>query len=516
MNLGDGFPFCKRRWPVGIISLAVVILMIGSFVAKAATYYVDQSTGSDAGQGSNARTPWKNCPGMTGYAGSGTLRPGDTVFFNRSEVWLVSGTQGIRLTGGVTYIGNSWGTGTGKACLRAGSAMDSGVVCFTDNPTRETVFQGFNVDANRQVTTGVNINWAHWSLMNGATKRVKDCEVHDTWSRASLGQYQYGIIVSNFGGAAGSVENVEIINCVVHDTSRDAVCLYPGDVMPDCRIKNITVQRCEVYHSGEDPDYGAGAGIIVKGYVQDAFIEYNYVHDTKGALMFVNGNENTHYGVGPTNIHIRYNIFTGNTIHGAIRIYDGRSGQDPKEINIYGNLVYNSTAAGGFYLGSDLGNRLSLRIYNNTFYNAPVVILNNRAAVTLFEFKNNIVYCSGGVPLTDTKGQITSHSNNIFYRGNGSLVSSSGVNYNSSNLRDYEKTGSNSDPLFTDVVNLPTGFRGTYGMDLAPNHEAFRLQPDSPGIDKGIALPGGFRGSINSVGRPANGPWDIGAYEHRP
>ena len=75
--------------------------------------------------------------------------------------------------------------------------------------------------------------------------------------------------------------------------------LYPGDDNANCRIKNITVRGCEVYNTGQDPDYGAGAGIIVKGYVQDAFIEYNYVHDTQGALIFVNGNENNHFGVGP-------------------------------------------------------------------------------------------------------------------------------------------------------------------------------------------------------------------------
>ena len=322
--------------------------------------------------------------------------------------------------------------------------------------------------------------------MNGATKRVKDCEIHHTWSRQSSGQYKYGIIVSNFGGAAGYAENVEIINCVVHDTSRDAVCLYPGDVDANCRIKNIIIRGCEVYNTGQDPDYGAGAAILVKGYVQDAFIEYNYAHDTKGAMMFVNGNETKHYGVGPTNIHIRYNIFTGNTSHGAIRIYDGRSGQDPKDLKIYGNLVYNSTAGGGFYIASGLGNQLSLRMYNNTFYNAPVVILNNRASVTLFEFKNNIVYYDGGVPLTDAGGQITSHSNNIFYRGSGTLVRSSGVDYNSSNFKgSYEGTASSSNPLFTSMANFPTGFTGAYGVDMAPNKDGFSLQQNSPAISKG-------------------------------
>jgi hypothetical protein len=500
-------------WP---IRLAGVIFMIGSSFANAATYYVDGMTGSDRNSGTSASAPWENCPGMRAYSGRGSLKAGDTVYFNRGGTWLVSGSQGLYLTGGVTYIGNSWGTGGGKARIRASADLDAGVVRFSDHPTYETVFEGFDVDGNGKVATGIDVNHRQWSLMNGATKRVKDCEVHHIWSRQRSGQYKYGIIVSNFGGVAGYAENIEIIGCVVHDISRDAICLYPGDPNADCRIKNITVRACEVFNTGQDPDYDAGAGITVKGYVQDAFIEYNYVHNTKGAVMFVNSNETKHYGVGPTNIHIRYNIFTGNTNHGAIRVYDGRNGNDPKDIKIYGNLVYNSTASGGFYIGTDLGNTLSLRMYNNTFYNAPVVISNNRAMVAVFELRNNIIYFSGGIPLTDAKGQITSHSNNIFY-GGGTLVSSAGREYDSSSLTGgYEPTASSSDPLFKSTASLPTGFAGPYEMNTMPNSDGLSLQPGSPGIKNGIALSSEFGGSINSVRRPVGSGWDIGAYQYSP
>jgi hypothetical protein len=506
----------KSKCPAGRIGFALLIMITESLTANAATYYVDHSVGSDANGGASSSSPWKNCPGMAAYSGIGTLRPGDTVYFNRDETWLVSGAQGIYLTGGVKYIGNSWGTGGGKARIVASTDLDAGVVRFRDHLTFQTVFEGFNIDGNGKVTTGVDINHRYCSLMNGATKRVQDCEVHHTWSRQASGQYKYGIIISNHGGTGAYAENVEIIGCVVHDTSRDALCLYPGDEDANCRIKNITVRGCEVYYTGQDPDYGAGGGIIVKGYVRDAVIENNYVHDTKGAIMFVNGNERNHYGVGPTNIHIRYNIFTGNTRHGAIRIYDGPSGKDPKDVKIYGNLIYNSTASGGFYIGSDLGNTLSLQMYNNTFYNAPILVSDNAATVTMFEFKNNIVYYTGGVPLTDAKGQITSHSNNIFYRGNGTLVLSNGVNYSSSNLTtSYEPTGSSSSPMFKNTANLPTGFSGVYGVNMAPKDDGLSLQPGGPGIKKGIALSSSFAGSINSVDRPAGGEWDIGAYESR-
>lgn len=497
-----------RVWLIG------GVLSAGSLAAQASVFYVDQSAGKDANSGSSTGSPWKNCPGMSSYAGSGTLHPGDTVYFDRSDTWPVSGSGGIFLTGGVTYIGNSWGTGSGKAHLQATSAMDSGVVAFADNPTYPTIFQGFNVDANGQVTSGVNINWAHWSLQNGATKRVQDCEVHNTWSRVSANQYQYGLIISNHGGTGGYCENVEILGCVVHDTSRDGLCLYPGDENTNCRIKNITVRGCEVYNTGQDPDYGAGSGILVKGYVVNAFAEYNYIHNTKGAMVFVNGNETNHYGVGPTNIHIRYNTVTGNNVNGGIRLYDGSSGADPKDVKIYGNVIYNSTTNGGFYIGSDLGNTLSLLVYNNTFFNSPVLISSNKATVTVFEFKNNIIYYNGGAPLTDSQGKISAHSNNLFYRSSGTLVSSKGVSYTSSNLKTgYEATSSSSDPLYKNTANLPTGFTGTYGVNLAPNNDGLSLQQSSPGIDHGIVLASAYGGSINSINRPGSGAWDLGAYE---
>jgi hypothetical protein len=495
--------------------LAIAIWFAGPCAAVAATYFIDQTAGSDDNIGTRSGAPWKNCPGMSAYSGAGELAPGDRVYFNRGDTWLVSGEQGIYLRGGVTYIGNSWGAGSSKACFRANSDLDAGVVRFRDHPTNETVFEGFNVDANGKVATGVDINHRYWSLMNGATKRVKDCEVHHISSDQESGQYKYGVIVSNHGGTGGYAENVEIINCIVHDTSRDAICLYPGDENGNCRIKNITVRGCEAYRTGQDPNFGAGAGILVKGYVQDAVIESNYAHDTEGAIMFVNGNEQRHYGFGPTNIQIRYNIFAGNTTHGAIRIYDGRSGKDPKDLKIYGNVVYNSTARGGLYIGPDLGNTLRLLMFNNTFYNAPVIISNDRATMAVFEFKNNIVYYDGGVPLTDTNGRITSHSNNLFFGHGGALVRSNGVDYGASNLATgYEPSALSSDPLFRNVANLPTGFTGNYGIDLAPNRDGLSLRKGSPAINAGAALSSDFDGSINTVRRHAGQGWDIGGYEN--
>lgn len=493
--------------------ILVAFLLLGCAIpAHAASYYVDQTGGNDSNTGT-ATSPWQRCPGMAGYSGSRTLSPGDVVYFDRADTWVVSsGTQGLWLVGGVTYIGNEWGAGTSRAIIRAGANfIDNGVVRFRDHLTIATVFRGFEVDVAGRVATGIDINHGFWTLMNGATKRVEDNIVHGIYSDQNLGQYKYGIIVSNHGDSRGYAENVEILKNEVYDSSRVGIALYPGDESADSRIKNITVRGNTIYRVGTDPNYCCGEGIAIKGYVVDAYVEYNYVHDTDGASIFFNSNETNHYGTGPQNIHVRYNLITNSTIFGAVRLYDGGGGNDPKDVRVYGNVIFNSTTNGGLLMDRLVGT-VQLRVYNNTFYNAPVVVLNPAATFSVFEFRNNIVYYTGGVPLTDTGGDITLHSQNVYYRGSGTLVSSKGTNYTSSNLSTYESGAWSNNPMFASVTSLPSGFTGQYGVDLAPDRNGLSLQPGSPVIDQGVVLTG-YSGSINSVARPAGTAWDVGAYE---
>ena len=487
-------------WPMALFAVSI----------NAATYYVDQTNGQDSNSGTSPSAAWKNAPGMSAYSGSGRLSPGDTVLFDSADTWSVNGTQGIYLVGGVTYIGNDWGNGT-RATLRASANIDSAVVRFRDHPSEPTVFEGFEVDANSKVTNGIEMNHSFYAgPLTGATKRIDDVVVHHIWSRTSQGTFKYGIIVSNHGGRDGEVANVEILNSVIHDTSRDALPIYPGDSNKDCLVRNVLVRGNTVFNTGQDPDYQAGAGIIVKGRVIDAVVESNYVHSTQGAGIFINGNESNHFGTGPENIHIRHNIVNTNTIHGSIRLYDGSSGKDPKDVKIYGNIVYNNTRGAGFLIDRDLGSTNSVRLFNNTFFNAPVIINNTAANFPVLEIRNNIFHYADGVPLTEN-GKLTGHSNNLFF-GNGTLVRSGGSNFSSSNLGNYESSAIAADPQFVDSSRLPAGFAAN-GNSLIPKTDGLSLKSSSPAIDRGAGLGGSYNTSINSVDRPAGNSWDIGAYE---
>jgi hypothetical protein len=489
----------------------IVFLLVHSLDAYASTYYVDQTSGNDGNNGTSPSTAWKNAPGMSAYSGSGSLQPGDTVYFDSADIWLVTGAQGLYLVGGVTYIGDSWGTGT-RAEIKANADLDAGVVRFRDHPTILTIFKGFDVNGNGRVNSGIDINHRFWTLMNGATKRVQNVVVHHTSSRQSQGQYKYGIIISNNGGSAGLAENVEILDSVVHDTSRDGICLYPTDFSGSNWIRNIVVRNNVVFNTGQDPDYSAGAGIVVKGYVRNAYIEYNYIYNTHGAGIFMNGNESNHFGVGIDNVHIRHNIINTPTqpSHGNIRIYDTNVG-DPKDLKIYGNIILTNTDTGGL---STAGNRntLTLAVYNNTFYNS-FVDFTNSGDVPSIDFRNNLIYYTSGAPFQARSGIVTTHTHNIYYRGSGTLVSVGSTAYNAGNLSAFEGTASSVNPLFKNMADLPSGFIGSDGT-FSPNKDGLSLQQGSFGIDNGTSLGTLYIGSINSRTRPLGAAWDIGAYEY--
>lgn len=495
------------------IILAILFLTYSPNVYPA-TYFVDQTSGNDNNSGTSAGIPWKNSPGMAAYSGSGVLSPGDTVLFDNCDTWLTTGTQGIWLVGGVTYDGNTFGSCSPQygATIRASSANDAGVVRFRDHATIATTFRNFVVDANHTVSTGIDINHRFYSLMNGATKRVQHVEVKNVASTASLGQFKYGIIISNHGGTTGYAENVEILDSSVHDTSRDGLCLYPGDENANTRIRNILVRNNEVYNTGQDPTYGAGSGILVKGFVVNAVVEYNYVHGTNAAGIFLNGNETNHFpSVGMSGVHIRYNLVNTpvQPNQGNIRIYDTNAG-DPKQVDIYGNIILANTVTGGLSNSSNK-NTLTLKVYNNSFFNSFVNLTNTTDTASV-EFRNNVIYYPSGTPFSARSGIISSHSNNIYYRGSGTLVSIGGTPYDAGSLGSYEATGSAANPLFKNMANLPTGFSGSVSSPF-PNTDGLSLQGGSVGLNNGIAFSTPYNGSINSLTRPLGGNWDIGAYE---
>lgn len=479
--------------------------------ADAASYYVDQTAGSDANVGTSTGAPWKNCPGMATWTGTAQLHAGDTVYFDRGDTWDLPANAfgpGLEIKAGVHYIGNSWGVGV-RARLRANGKLGAGNVRFwEDHATIATEIESFEIDGNGYRANGVDINHSFWRTgLTHAVKRIKNCIVHGQTGNGAEGDYKYGVIVSdNSADASGWVANVEIIDTIVYNVPRVGITIYPGD---NGMVSNIVVRGCETYSTCMDPSYTRCHGIALKGNAKNCVIEYSYSHDVNAAALFISGPENGN-GTGPTGLTVRFNILQSTAEDGVIRCYKGGN----KTVDVYGNIVLQNELTGGLSFSGNYGT-LAARIYNNTFYNSFVDIGNPTSTGTI-EFRNNIIYELDDVPLTDSGPDITAHSNNFFYRsGGGTLVSSGGLSYHSTTLANYEVNGASANPSFKNAGSLPTGFTGTFGVDLTPNSDGLSLLPGSPAIDTGISLPAVFGGSINSVTRPAGAGWEIGAYEYR-
>lgn len=497
-------------------TLVVVILCFGASHAASAEYFVNPThpQASDANPGTED-LPWRNCPGMPAWAGSASLSSGDTVFFCSSCTWQ-SGTGAalLQVIGGVTYDGTSWGNGT-RATLRASGALSRSVVnLMDDHPTLPTVVRGFEVDAGLQVTSGIGVNWPQSTgSMTGANKTIENCVVHGVSSQSSLGQYEYGIVVSSGYGGSRVTANVEILDCKVFDISRGGINIYSANDDPSSRIENVLVRGNEIFATGLDPNY-AGSALPMKNHVRNAVFEFNSVHDTvRGVGISVSSHD---IGFrGPESSIIRHNIVRNCAEMGVLFHVRGDT-----SVDVYGNLILENTYQGVRFM--TMMGTLEIRIFSNTFFrnhypgwSHEILIPGNDADIAVLEVRNNVFRSDPDTtPVVDTDGDITGHGNNLYFRpGGGTLLTSAGVSYTAATIASFEPTAITTDPELVNELDLPTTFAGTFGIDLRPDTDGLSITSDSPAWDSGADLGAPFDSSIAGVARPFGPAWDRGAYE---
>jgi hypothetical protein len=498
-----------------VVSLFSAALMAEP--ARAADYYVNNAdaSASDAGPGTETR-PWANCPGMPGWSGTAVLQPGDRVYFHSAAQWTASGGPSLLVVeGGVTYDGSSWGDGT-RALLRAEGQLDRPViVIMADHADQATVVRGFEVDAGGHVNSGITVNWPQSSgNLTGAMKRIENCVVHDVASLSAEGQYEYGIAVSSGYGGGRTVSNVEVLGCTAYNISRGGINIYSANDDPLSRITDVVVRGCEVYNTGLDPDY-AGSALPMKNHIQNVVFEYNYVHDTTRGMGIGVSSDSEEFR-GPENAVIRHNIVARSAMMGINLNVKG-----DLSLDIYGNIIMGNGYQGIRFM--DVQDTLAVRIYNNTLVHNydpdwahEILVATGSAVVSALEVKNNIfIALEGTLPLLDDEGSITDHSHNLFFReGGGTLVQAGGAGYTEADIASWEPTALAQDPQVNDVGNLPTGFAGTWGVDLRPDADGLAVAAESPARDSAADLGSAFATSINSVPRPRDEGWDRGAYEY--
>lgn len=474
-----------------------------------ADYYLAASpTGSDTTGDGSSDSPWETVTKAHTVAGSG-----DTIYFRSQDTWTTSSGAYIDAITGVTYDGSSWGSGS-RATIQATGGFSYAVI---EVDVSNVTVTGFEVDCNNQQTGGIHI--AHGSSGNTSGVTINDCYIHDIDSSSG---YHYALYVGPYTGNK-TVSNTAITNNIIYNVGHEGIALYPSWTQPGNLQTTTLVRGNTITYTGQDGSSFA-EGILVSGGVTDSIIEFNYVGNSNGRGANIDTPASGSF-TSADNLTYRFNIFKDNASYG-LHIF-GRQGGLSGTFQVYGNLFINNGNLANIYVGPGEFNSSAVNIYNNVFYRSATdgqgnVMINHYNPVLTgsptINFKNNLIFSAGNIPLYDDNSLISAHSNNLIYRSSGASDTHvyNGTTYNRSGVLTFEPSAQNTDPSFTGGT-LPTGFSGTYGTNMVPNQSYFSVDESSSAVGNGIDLGSTYSLSINSAGTStqiSRGTiWDIGAYE---
>lgn len=530
------------------IILSILLIFISSWPVLGATYYV-KAGGDDSLDGLTDSTAWATIAKAT----SASVQSGDTVYFNKGDTWvsLASSVAMFEASTGVTYDGKTYGNGEKpRATFKASDGFvengtHSGLVRISKS---NVTFRGFEVDGNSQNTGGIYVGLHAPSAIANVT--VDDCYVHHVGNPSLSGKWLYGIYAACKNALPTTNTNLTIKNSEVAYSYHEGIAIYSSWNYSYNKADTVLVQNCSSHDNGTRGDLG-GHGIIVVNDADNVTVEFCNSYNNRGLGMWVRTSPLSEGGSnifgGPTNLHIRYNLFHDN-VRGGLQFTNPRG--ETITASVYSNLIFNNGKnTDGNVDASDLAinscaqtvnyssnsyAESEINIYNNTFFNTTNECKNLPSVVgisidstiitgtPIFRFMNNIVYSGvpGYVPINDGGGQLT-HSNNLIYRTSSELdthVKSNGTAYNRSGVKTWEQSAKNTIPAFTGGT-LPTGFTGTYGNCMAPNTFYFAII-SGDALDGGMTLGNPYNGCINGAGlampiaRPKGSAYDIGAYEY--
>ena len=457
-----------RTVPAGFVLLLIItgFFSIAANTTSAAAYYVDAVNGNDSYTGLDTSHAWK-----TAAKAGNTAVAGDTVLF-------MPGTYTNQLA-----PVNS-GTSTAK-------------ITFKAQTTRTAIISpSSNVHA-------VNIQGKSYI-------RIEGFEIRN-------------IPADGWGIQAGSSHYIEIIGNYIHDIGGQ----NEGGIYTNSSATYTTIQNNEIYNIYNQGVNLTGNYLTFNG---------NHIHYTAGHGFTGNGDhliitnniiENCSYLAGGhtncinvegsiSNSTIANNILSDYD-HGIFFPLDDCAGWYVKDVQIYGNIIYNNLKYNGSFGGgmkgiaggasTTTGHEVSnLTIHSNTFgWLAtdwpPIYLEMSATAGTVsgyIKIYNNIIWGHPGVDAIHADSKylpyLTSNYNFIYKSTKSSFE---GTN---------SKVGQN--PKFVDFQEHSS-------------HNNFHLDPNSPTINAGdpnlayhVNPPSPFS-DRDGISRPING-FDMGAYEYVP
>jgi hypothetical protein len=323
-----------------------------------------------------------------------------------------------------------------------------------------------------------------------------------------------------------AASNVQVLDSHLHDNAGDGImvgpvrnglldgnlCQFNGRIR-NARVgcwtwdsENTTIQFNESHHNMtplNDAKARDGAGFDLDLGTEDGMIQYNWSHDNQGeGYLFVSWPVGFGYERGVShNAQMRYNIGErdGKKLAGGISVFGGVA-----PLVVYNNTIYYEpdrlagtemfNGEGGPLTTSIWGKsgKPEARVYNNIFITNgrknPAAASNNlwTDGAGTFAFDNNLWWrAEGGVRFQWADSAIASWSD---WQANG-----------------FDPASLNTDPLVAGPLGGGPG--------------AYRLQPDSPAIDRGRLVTDALRGmgtqDAFGVAMPQGAAYDIGASESR-
>jgi hypothetical protein len=297
-----------------------------------ATYYIDYQGGMDSNNGKSTSTPWKRCPGMSGFAGTYIHVNGDKFVFKGGVTWpyvsgdavLVianSGADGAEdiYTGGQAET-PAWGTGypifdggnTDAPAYLIESYKSNYKIRYiklqnlrhTDGSGSAIFASGGNIEINNMYISPNSVNAIAWSVDSGTYSKIY---VHDNTIRQS-GRVHFSAGDSRTTDIQfynNTFEGAWDYNPVSYHT--DGLMLG-GDGTTDYAIKNLKIYNNKFWG---DWQQGATAQIYLNGTSMSC---YNFTNGTKSPT--INGVAYVS-GQNKDNIDYEIKIYTATLTSGA-------------------------------------------------------------------------------------------------------------------------------------------------------------------------------------------------------
>lgn len=440
------------------------------------TYYVNQISGNLTNPGTEV-APFKTIQQAVSVAVAG-----DTILVAPGNYTGTAVTSKVV----IAKSGSSGAPITIKAT--APGVMTNG---FYLNGAGYVIIDGFDI------TTPINSTWNSEQYGSGVYLiNAKNCEVRNNNIHNTVFP---GVFVQS-----GSANNIIYGNKIDHAGTYSGILLGQGTT-------NILVEKndigyvewnplAKVNFSSTDNDADGikfeGSGHIIRG---------NYIHDLRspgtgtGEQSFRPHTDIFQTWHDAKDILIENNIAIIANNDGVVQ---GLQMENPGGIS---NITFRNNVFSGLFRGINIwgssGRKIDgIYVYNNTFYNIQDYGTEIHYA-SAGEIKNNIYYnvfsskqtgtCVGAS--LNTENSTLSISNNIYYKSSGNIANTTcNAGSGSTASGDFK----NLNPLLTNV-----------------SANNFRLQPNSPSIDKGIII-SSFVKDIEGTSRPQGSGYDLGAYEY--